>query len=142
MLKYFETTFRKKQKQKDSFQLPQLHGFICAYHHAARGSNLKHTIYAFFDLYYSNCNEKRTKIKEKRGRDWPIFKKKDSFQFAFLCGRERIRFIAFRNCESLHTSVATYQFSQSAFFLIHNVINEKVLLLISLLFCLHSMAAV
>ena len=41
------------------------HGFVCAYHPAAPGSNLKHTIYAFFNLYW-NCNEKRTKINKKR----------------------------------------------------------------------------
>ena len=44
--------------------LPQLRGFVCAYHPAASGSNPKHTIYAF-----SICievNEKRTKINKKR----------------------------------------------------------------------------
>ena len=30
---------------------PQLSGFVCAYHPAAVGSNPKHTIYAFFNLY-------------------------------------------------------------------------------------------
>ena len=29
----------------------KLFGFVCAYHPAARGSNPKHTIYAFFNLY-------------------------------------------------------------------------------------------
>ena len=41
-------------------------GFICAYHLAAPGSNPKHTIYTFFNLYYWNCDEKRTKINKKR----------------------------------------------------------------------------
>ena len=41
------------------------------------GSNPKHTIYAFFNLYYWNCIELITKIKKtKRGRDWPLFLKK------------------------------------------------------------------
>ena len=40
--------------------------FVCTYHPAALGSNLKHTINAFFNLYL-NCNEKRTKINKK----WP-----------------------------------------------------------------------
>ena len=53
---------------------PQLRGFVCACHPAATGSNPMHTIYAFFNLYYWSCNEKRMK-KQKRGRDWPIFKK-------------------------------------------------------------------
>ena len=26
-------------------------GFVCTYHPAAQGSNPKHTIYAFFNLY-------------------------------------------------------------------------------------------
>ena len=30
----------------------------------------------FFNLYYRNWNEIRTKLKRKRGRDWPIFTKK------------------------------------------------------------------
>ena len=42
-------------------------------------SNPKHTMYAFLNLYYWNCNEKRTKI-NKRGRDWPIKK-----QMAISC---------------------------------------------------------
>ena len=33
---------------------------------ASPGSNPKHTIYAFFNLYNWNCNEKRTKIYKKR----------------------------------------------------------------------------
>ena len=33
-------------------QPPQLHGFVCAYNPAVLGSNPKHTIYAFFNLYY------------------------------------------------------------------------------------------
>ena len=40
--------------------------------HAAAGSNPKHTVYAFFNLYYRNCNVKRTKINKKRP-DWPMF---------------------------------------------------------------------
>ena len=40
--------------------------FVCAYHPAAPGSNPKHTNYAFFNLYYWNCNGKRTKINKKR----------------------------------------------------------------------------
>ena len=34
-------------------------------HPATTGSNPKHTIYAFFDSYYWNCNEKKTKINKK-----------------------------------------------------------------------------
>ena len=45
--------------------------FSCAYHPAAPGSNPNHTIYTFFNLYYWNCNEKRTKINKKRP-DWPV----------------------------------------------------------------------
>ena len=36
----------------------QIHGFIWAYHSVAAGSNPKHTIYAYFNLYYWNCNQK------------------------------------------------------------------------------------
>ena len=65
---------------------PQLSGFICAYHPAAPGSNPKHTIYAFFNLY-RNCNEKRTKIKKRPGL--PIFKKR------FRYGKLHIRYSNF-----------------------------------------------
>ena len=48
----------------------------------APGSNPKHTILAFFNLYW-NCNEKRTKI-NKKGRDWPFFKKALFLKFNIL----------------------------------------------------------
>ena len=38
---------------------------VCDYQYAAMGSNPKHTIYAFFNLYW-NCNEKRMQINKKR----------------------------------------------------------------------------
>ena len=47
-------------------KLTKLRGFICAYHPAAPGSNPKHTIYAFFNLYYWNCIKKITKVNKKR----------------------------------------------------------------------------
>ena len=56
------------------WRLPLLLGIICAYHPAAMGSNPKHTIYAFFNWYYWNCNEKRTKIKEKEVGIGPFLK--------------------------------------------------------------------
>ena len=55
----------------------KLCGFICAYHPAALGSNPKHTIYTFFNLYYWNCDEKRTKINKKRP-GLAHFKKEDA----------------------------------------------------------------
>ena len=39
----------------------------------SRGFKSQAHIYTFFNLYYWNCNEKRTK-EHKRGRDWSIFK--------------------------------------------------------------------
>ena len=39
---------------------------VCAAIAPAPGSNPKHTINAFFNLYYWNCNLKRTKINKKR----------------------------------------------------------------------------
>ena len=44
---------------------------------AAPGSNPNHPIHTFFNWYCWNCkwNEKMTKMKRKRGRDWPLFKK-------------------------------------------------------------------
>ena len=53
---------------------PWLRGFVCAYHPAAPGLDPKHTIYAFFNLYW-NCNEKRTKINKKRPGLAHFFKK-------------------------------------------------------------------
>ena len=32
--------------------------FVCAYNPAAAGSNPKHTIYTFSNLYYWDCNQK------------------------------------------------------------------------------------
>ena len=43
-----------------------LRGYVCVYHPAAAGSNPKHTIYAFFNLYYWNCIEEIMKINKKR----------------------------------------------------------------------------
>ena len=44
----------------------------CAYHPAAQCSNPKHTIYAFFNLYYWNCNEIRTKITKREAGIGPL----------------------------------------------------------------------
>ena len=46
------------------------------------GLNPKHTIYAFFNLYW-NCNKKRTKINKKR-QDWPIFLKTLVYHWQWL----------------------------------------------------------
>ena len=62
-------------------------GFVCVYHPAAPCSNPKHTIYAFFNLYYWNWNEKRTKINKKRPGLAHFFKKDEEWnsqQFAML----------------------------------------------------------
>ena len=65
-------TFRSQQcheaqllNEKAAKHCHKIRGFVCAYHPAAPGSNPKHTIYAFFNLYW-NCNENRTKINKKR----------------------------------------------------------------------------
>ena len=52
--------------------MPQLHGFICSYHPAAPGLIPKYSIYVFFNLYYWNCNEKRTKINKKEAGIGPL----------------------------------------------------------------------
>ena len=58
---------------------PQLSGIVCAYHPAAPGSSPKQAIYAFsfivfvFVLYLS-CEKNENK--QKRGRVWPILKKR------------------------------------------------------------------
>ena len=68
-----------KNNSKNSVKgvLPQLSGFICAFHRANPGSRPKYTIYAFIIYsqslcYICLCNVKRTKNKQNRDRDWPI----------------------------------------------------------------------
>ena len=39
---------------------------MCAYHPVTLGSNSKHIIYTFWNLYFWNCNKKRKKINKKR----------------------------------------------------------------------------
>ena len=39
------------------------------------GSNPEHTIYAYFNLYFWNCDEKRTKINEKEAGIGPFLKR-------------------------------------------------------------------
>ena len=60
----------------------QLSGIVCAYHPAAQGSSPKHAIYAFsfivFVLYLS-CEKNENK--QKRGRVWPIFLKKNYYVY-------------------------------------------------------------
>ena len=62
--------------------LPQLSGFVFVFHLAAPGSNPKHTIYAFSiyivqTVYLSiEFEREKNENKTKRGRDWPIKKKK------------------------------------------------------------------
>ena len=51
----------------------QLRGFVCAYHPAATGSNPKHTIYTFFNLY-CDCNEKKNENKQKEAGIGPFLK--------------------------------------------------------------------
>ena len=46
------------------------------------GSNPKHTIYTFFNLFYWNCNEKITKINKKR--IGPFFKKNKKILLTLL----------------------------------------------------------
>ena len=50
-------------------------GMVRAYHPVAVDSNPKHTIYAFFNLYYLNCNEKRTKKQKEAGNGLFFLKK-------------------------------------------------------------------
>ena len=61
--------------------------FVCAYHSAAPGSNPKHTIYAFFNLYYWNCIEKITKINKKRPGLAHFLKKTPSVNILIPIGR-------------------------------------------------------
>ena len=53
-------------------RLPQLCGFVCAYHPAAPGLNLKHTIYAFIQFVLLKLYWEKDENKQKRDRDWPI----------------------------------------------------------------------
>ena len=69
---------KDENKEKDVANVPifknisqngdchSLRGFVCIYDSAALGLNPEHTIYYFFNFYYWNCNEKRTKINKKR----------------------------------------------------------------------------
>ena len=54
-----------------------LHGFVCTYHPAAADLNPMHISCTFFNLNFSNCNEKRTKINKKEAGIGPFFEKID-----------------------------------------------------------------
>ena len=62
---------------------PYLSGFVCAFHSAAPGSTPKHAIYTFFN-YSQICARfihamwEKNENKQKRGRVWPIFYKKNT----------------------------------------------------------------
>ena len=45
---------------------------------------------SFFNLYYWNCNQRRTKI-NKKGRDWPIFFKKTIAVTSVALLQQRVR---------------------------------------------------
>ena len=65
----------------------QLSGFVCAFHPATPGSSPKHTIYAFsiyiVQIVYLSLELEceKNENKTKRGRDWPIFYKKNVLNF-------------------------------------------------------------
>ena len=90
------------------------------------GSNPKHAFYAFFNLYW-NCNEKKNENKQKRGRDWSIFKKnldrvnkfKWSFSFATMLGR-----ICLKSNEKI-TWLCCDTFTEHEFNLLHFNSTEK-----------------
>ena len=64
--------------------LPELCGLVYTYHPATPGSNSKHNIYAFFNLYYWNCIEKNMEINKKRPGLAHFFKKRLLLQLKCL----------------------------------------------------------
>ena len=64
---------------------------------AAVSSNPKHTIYAFFNLYYWNYNEKRTKIKQKEAGIGP-FKKQFTVLPLLTCLIKLWKTLCVHNC--------------------------------------------
>ena len=70
--------FKKKERQGFLGVLPQLSGFICAYHPAAPGLSPKHTIYAFsFIVFVLYLSFEKNKNKQKEAGFGPFFLKKD-----------------------------------------------------------------
>ena len=70
-----EMKVKENSSTKHSRRPPYLNGFVCVFHPVAMGSNAKHTIEAFFNLDYWNCNEKWTKMNKKRPGSANFYKK-------------------------------------------------------------------
>ena len=81
---------QKVRKKLVSRGAAMLSGFVCTFHPATLGSSPKHTNYAFFDLYSSNCifvswiGMWKERKQTKRRRDWTFLEKIPKYKLNFV----------------------------------------------------------